>query len=324
MGQQTSSAFDKALVSRYPADLGLITVAAGGLYLLVPALDGGALRLAISIPLIAFVPGYSLVSVLFPTRARQARTSIEQAVNRPRGIDTVERVALAFGLSLISVPIILIAIALVGSSLTTASVLAAICLTTVVLAQLAVLRRWSVPESERFVVTLRSLVSHSPVGAEFGLSSIALLISAAAAIGILLVALTNPLAAGGYSELGLYGYDDAGNRIVGDLPSTVEPGEPIEYSLSIKNQEGEPIDYTVITQEQYLDGGTVTERIELSRTSVSVPDGDEARLDRQLSLSAPRNDPVRIRFLLYAGEPPAVPTEHNADEDVYFFVTISE
>jgi len=78
----------------YPWDILLCLLAS---LLLVPLIVFNiepSLRLILGLPFLLFIPGYVLVFALFPTRTTD------------RGIDTLERVVLSFGLSIAVVPLI--------------------------------------------------------------------------------------------------------------------------------------------------------------------------------------------------------------------------
>ncbi|MDD3092343.1 MAG: DUF1616 domain-containing protein, partial [Methanoregulaceae archaeon] len=51
----------------------------------VPPLNASPVRVALALPMILFIPGYSLIAALFPSN---------------REIDLIERIALSFGLSI--------------------------------------------------------------------------------------------------------------------------------------------------------------------------------------------------------------------------------
>jgi uncharacterized membrane protein len=75
------------------SDLFLILLWTGGtvLCIAIPALNESLPRVIFAIPTILFIPGYVLISTLFPTN---------------KVLDGLERVALSFGLSIAIVPII--------------------------------------------------------------------------------------------------------------------------------------------------------------------------------------------------------------------------
>lgn len=57
----------------------------------VPVLNETPIRVLLALPLVLFIPGYSLIAALFPT---------------DEDLDLIERIALSFGLSIAVVPLI--------------------------------------------------------------------------------------------------------------------------------------------------------------------------------------------------------------------------
>jgi len=60
-------------------------------FVLIPPLNETPIRIILGLPLVLFLPGYSLIAALFPRKA---------------DLDGIERVALSFGLSLAIVPLL--------------------------------------------------------------------------------------------------------------------------------------------------------------------------------------------------------------------------
>lgn len=81
------------LIFRLPSDLKVVIVmsALTFVFVLMPPLDSTALRIIFGIPLVLFLPGYALIAALFPGK---------------NDLDTIERIALSFGLSIAIVPLI--------------------------------------------------------------------------------------------------------------------------------------------------------------------------------------------------------------------------
>ncbi|WP_338008383.1 DUF1616 domain-containing protein [Natronoglomus mannanivorans] len=315
-------------VREYPFDLAITSIAAIAAYLLVTTLAvGSTARLVITLPLVLFLPGYALVTMLFPAKARVAREQASATTElRPGGIDTVERLGLSFALSLAIVPMVVLALGPTTWHLTAESTAAGLVVVTVVLAQLGAIRRLRVPEPERYTVSFRSglarIRGHSNEGVIGTLSTIALALGIVAAGLALTVALVAPQPTAGFTEFGLMTEDEDGN-LVTDAPSAVEPGEAIPVVLSVDNQEEETMEYTVVAQEQHLEDGEVIDRTELETFDAEVEAGENERFDREVTPTVD-NDTVRMTFLLFDEEPPAEPTRADAMEDVYFWVTVTE
>jgi len=312
-------------VRRYPFDLAAVSMSAVAVYLLVVRFGAESeLRLFATVPLVLFLPGYALVSVLFPTAKRSANNAAATTAEaRPRGIDTTERMGLAFVLSLAIIPVIVLVLPVTNWGLAAQPIAAALALVTVVLAQIGVVRRVRTPEAERFTVSpLARLGRIRRTG--ITMSSVVLVLAIGAAVGALLIGALFPVAAGGYTELGLYSENEDGELVAGELPSEVSPGTSIPVTIEIENHERHQQDYTVVVQQQTLEDDDVVERSELQRLNTTVADGGSERSERSVTPTVGANETVRISVLLYHEEPPATPTNENAAEETHFWVNVTD
>ncbi|WP_254764766.1 DUF1616 domain-containing protein [Natrinema marinum] len=330
MSHRTNTWTGIGIVRRYPFDLAAVSIGALLASAIVTTFDtDSSLRLFVTFPLALFLPGYAVVSVLFPADKRPAQETASTAaavVTRPRGIDAIERAGLAFVLSLAIVPVIAIALPFTEWGLTTTSVAAALTLVTVLTAQLGAVRRLRVPDGERFTVSLTAGLERlrgDDTGA-VAVSSVVLVLAIGLAVSALFVGFLMPASAGGFTELALYSEDEDGEMVAGGLPSDIEPGESVPFILSIENQEGEQREYTVVVQQHAVSDGEVVERTELRRIEASVDDGSTGTGRRSVTPTAGPGETVRITVLLYQGEPPDDPTIDNAIEDTHFWVTVTD
>jgi len=325
MSHRASTWLRFGFIRRYPFDLAAVSVGAAVAYLLVTRFGTESeLRLFAMVPLVLFLPGYALVSTLFPTDKRSAnRTAATAAEARPRGIDGIERMGLAFVLSLAIVPLIVLVLPVTDWGLSAQSIAAAFAAVTVVLAQLGVVRRVRTPDTERFTVApIASLGRLRNAGVTA--SSVVLVIAIGTAVSALFVGVLLPVSAGGYTELALYSETDDGEVVAGELPSDVAPGTSIPITIAIENHEGTQQDYTVVIQQQVLEDDAVVERTELQRLNTTVADGTTARSERSVTPTVAANETVRISVLLYHDEPPATPTNENAAEETHFWVNVTD
>ncbi|WP_265107843.1 DUF1616 domain-containing protein [Halosolutus halophilus] len=327
MSHRTNTWTRIGLVRRYPSDLALVSVAAVLAYVVIANLPAGsALRLAATVPLVLFLPGYAFVSLLFPAAERDAQAAATRAPEqRPRGIDAIERFGLAIALSLAIAPLVALVLPLTDWGFDTASSTAALAVVTIGFAQLGVVRRLRTPQSKRFTVSpLAALDRLRGTGSgSFRLSSVLLVVTIGVAAGALVLALLAPVSAGGFTELGLYTENEEGELVAGELPDEVAPGESIPVTISIENQEGDHKDYTLVVQQQTVVDGEVVEREQLREMDASVSDGGTGTGEREITPTADPGETVRISILLYDEEPPAEPTNENAMEDTYFWVTVT-
>ncbi len=316
------------VIRKYPFDLAVLSVVAIVAYGIVTAFPAGhELRLIAALPLVLFLPGYALISVLFPATARASGEAVTPGIGPTRGIGGVERCGLAFVVSLAIVPVVVIVLAVSDWGLTTESIATTLVVWTVALAQIGVVRRLLVPETERFSVSPTDLVGPFGTSSESAVataSSALLTLSIAVAAGALLLAFVAPQAAGGYTELGLYTENDDGELVAGETPEEIAEGESVPVTTTVENEEDEDVEYTLVVQQQYYEDGEITERETLDEVSADVSDGETAEADLSVAPTADLGETVRISVLLYEGDPPSEPTNENAEEDTYFWVSMGE
>ena len=313
---------------QYPTDLGIVPIVAVLSYLLAAATDpGSSIRLLVALPLILFLPGYAFVSVLFPAAAQAARQTGNSERDRPSGIDTVERLSLSLPLSLALISMIAIIVAPTDWGLSTAAVGISIVGFTVLCSQLAVVRRLRLSEGERYTPTFNGAVTRVLGTPEDGMmataSSLVLAVAIIGAALALTVGLVAPPATGGFTEFGIYTQEDD-ELVAGEYPDRIEPGEIAPIVISIENHEGQLEHYTVVVQEERFDPeGEPLERNELQRMEANVSDGGQVSPERHI-IPTVEEETVRVSFLLYKGEPPAAPTQDNADQHLYLWMTVTE
>ena len=313
------------LVRSYPADLGAVTAIALLCFTVGWTQPTGSVaRVLMAMAFVLFLPGYAVVSVLFPGRARFGHTAGSTRFHRlAQGIDTSERFGLSFALSLVISAMVALALPFTEWGLTPGSILAALTGTTVVLSQIAVIRRKFVPIEKRYTVRPLSAVSvfRRREGIGVSPSSVVLGLAILAGTGMLMIALVSPLSAGGFTEMGLYTEDD-GELVAGNIPDEIEPGESIPVVVSIDNQEGTETDYTIVVQEQVLNDATVVDRTNHDTIDIRLEDGESELTEYEVTPTGEDGETVRITFLLFHDPTPAQPTTENADQYTYFWVTM--
>ncbi|AFZ74121.1 DUF1616 domain-containing protein [Natronobacterium gregoryi] len=326
MSFETATRTRLASVRKYPTDLAIVSFAAVLAYVAVTSLAAGnGLRLFATVALVVFLPGYAAVSVLFPTRERSACETATAAKTHPRGIDTVERFGLSVALSVAIVPLGAMILAVTEWGIATEPAAGALSLGTVVVAQVGVVRRFRTPESERFTLSLTTVaaVVRRDSG-EVTAASAVLVVAIGLAVGALLLGVLAPTATDGFTELGLYSETDDGDLVAGELPDEVEPGEPVPITIAIENHEREHTEYAVVVQQQQVENGEVVERTALEEIDGSVSAGGIGTGEYSVTPAAEEGETVRISVLLYYDEPPLEPTNENAVEDTYVWVTVTE
>jgi uncharacterized membrane protein len=108
------------------------------MYTLIPPLNEiSPIRIILGLPLVLFLPGYSLIAALFPGKD---------------DLDAIERIALSFGLSIAITPLLGLALNYTPFGIRLSPVLIVLSVFTVSLAMGAYVRRSMIPEEDRFMV----------------------------------------------------------------------------------------------------------------------------------------------------------------------------
>ncbi|NOQ33541.1 MAG: DUF1616 domain-containing protein [Methanosarcinales archaeon] len=133
------------IFDRLPRDLTLVILLTLScmLFVLIPPLNETPVRVVLGLLLVLFLPGYSLIAALFPGK---------------EDLDSIERIALSFGLSIAVVPLLGLVLNYTSYGIRLVPILVVLSVFTVLLAVVACVRRLGLPEGERFVVVVGELV----------------------------------------------------------------------------------------------------------------------------------------------------------------------
>lgn len=304
----------------------------------VVLLDGtlpSAVTALVGLPLLLFVPGYVLVAALFP-RSRSAAGPIVD--DRPFAtvadgcLRPLERVALSFGLSVALLPPLGVLVSWLGLGFAPTTVMATVTVALLVGAVVAGVRRFRLPEGERFAVSptawisrrATALADRSTAGR---VVTVALVVVSLAATSTLAYGLVAPAGGDAYTNVGLFTENETGALVTSDYPSTIGANETGEVVVLVENREHRTVNYTLVAQLQRVsrtnDSVTVRESVELDRARRSLADGERWRSEQTIAPELTGTD-LRVAYLVYHGTPPEDPGVENADEAVYLSVDVEE
>jgi uncharacterized membrane protein len=221
----------------FPADLALVILWTLICipFVLLPPLSETPIRIALGLPLVLFLPGYSLIAALFPRKGDLA---------------SIERVALSFGLSIAVVPLIGLALNYTPFGIRLSPVLFALSLFTVALALCAFLRRRRVPADERFKVGFRA--AFSELKASFAANetrldrilSVILIISIIVAISMVVYVIVTPKQGEKFTEFYILGPGGKAD----DYPTNLRVGEEGRLIIGMVNHEYATVEYRLAVQ----------------------------------------------------------------------------
>lgn len=311
----------------FPVDLAVITglTITASLAMTVPGIRETPLRLILGIPYLTLVPGYALVSALFPEADGAPVDSESDAVFG--GIDGLERVALSFGLSVLIVPLLGLGLNITPWGLRLLPIVLAVSCTTLVLVVVAAWRRAVLDPADRFQVSSSGWFprrrDHSRTGFALDLLLVATVLLATVGAGYVFAA---PGQGEQFTEFYLVTEDDTGAFVADGYPTNFTQGETKSLSVGVENHEGTPVRYTVVTQLQRVervDGRLVVrERTELDRTA-RIVDANETWRTQDSVTPTMTGDRLRLTYLLYRDSVPQSTTVNNAYQEIHLWINVT-
>ena len=335
-----------ARTGRLPPDLAAVVVATllVAVAAFAPVIRETPLRVPVGIAFVLFVPGYAVVSALFPERNRLAGPDTDETddtddrrgrirwLGAGTGLDGVDRLSLSIVVSVVLVSTVGVAIHYTPWAIGVGPVVAAVAVLTLAATWVAARRRRALAPSvafsvspSRWTTTVRRAVS--PDGradaALTGLLIVAVTV-ALASVGVALVD-SGPVIGDevsddtdGHSALFLEGGD---GELLTNESAAFDGDDAGELTVGIENEEHRTVEYTVVAvaQELEADGDevTVADQRELDRREVTVDHGETERTEYELESVG--SDDSRLVWLLYADEVPDEPSTSDADA----YVTLS-
>lgn len=278
----------------------------------------------LGVPLLLFLPGYALLSALFP---ESPGTDHRVGVFDGEVPGWPARLALAVVVSFVLVAVVGVLLAVI-SVLTVATALGAISVISLAGVAVAAGRRESLSPTTRAaplaggVASLRGTVSAQLPGSTIQ----------TAATAVALLVLVASLAYAGaaspqpnpYTEFYLGNEEADGDLVAEGFPTTVTAGERVPVTVVVENEEDRRVSYNVVVLAQRVaDNGTVTAREHLDTFSERVRPGERAVRNETLTPTL-TGDSVRIRFLLYKGPAADQPSVENADLSLRLWVTVAD
>jgi uncharacterized membrane protein/LysM repeat protein len=248
--------------------------------LLVPSL--GPIRIVFGLPFVFLLPGYVLVAALYP---------------RKENLDSVERAALSFGLSIAIVPLIGLALNYSPWGIRLNPILAFVSLFIVMGAGAAMYRRWALPPEEAFAINVPL-----PRWSQVRLATVAPAVVVALCLigfGAAAFLTTSRGSSESFTEFYILGPD---GRAEG-YPQTLELGDGLTVILGVVNHEG---DATAYEMEATIDG-----QVAALIDSVRLENGE--RWERPVTLvPSQAGNSQKVQFLLHKEEMDGVDEAYRA------------
>ncbi|MCX9083372.1 MAG: DUF1616 domain-containing protein [Candidatus Methanoperedens sp.] len=218
-----------------PSDLRLVIALAAltCISVFLPPLDNTAIRTILGIPLVLFLPGYSLIAALFPGK---------------NDLDPIERIALSFGLSIAIVPLIGLVLNFTPWGIRLVPIMISLTFFIIVMVFVAQFRRLGLSQNMRFEVkfkemgnSLKTELFAKPENRIDKLLTIVLLISILASVIMLVYVIVTPKQGEKFTEFYLLGPDGKAQG----YPTNLTTGKTGSVIVGIVNHEYQPVNYTL-------------------------------------------------------------------------------
>lgn len=332
---ESGIAFDTTTIRAFPLDLSLtvLLVLLTGIAVLVPGIAMTRLRLVLGIPFLVFLPGYALVSALFPRRKdveTEQSPEANDAFRTGSGIGGFERVALSVGTSVAINSMIGFLLNFTPWGIRLVPTLVGICSFTVVTAVVAAVRRLRTPPAERFSVPIwywAGRIRRELFDPETGLDAVLnviLVVSLILAVGSVAYAIGMPHQQESFTQFYVLGHDESGNPATEGYPQNLTVGESESLYVGIENHEHRRVNYTVVVLlQRFENNSTRAQHAEqLDRFRVSLASNQTTLSERAIDPTM-RGNELRLTYLLYKGTPSKNPNPSTAYRTSYFWVNVS-
>ena len=221
----------------YPADLIIVVIwlIAGIAAIYLPFLDAIPLKIILALPMVVFIPGYCLITALFP---------------KNDDIDLIERMTLSMGLSIVIVPLIGLGLNFTPWGIRLDPIVISVTLFTLVMLLISFYRRALVPSVERFHFpfseiwgTTRKEIFPAGGGTVERILSIVIILSFLIAAITTIYVITVPKEREQFTEFFILGE----NQTAANYPDMIMIGQNYPLFVSVGNHEFRDIDYTIET-----------------------------------------------------------------------------
>jgi uncharacterized membrane protein len=202
------------------------------IFVITPILENSIIRTILGIPMVLFVPGYVLVTALFPKKD---------------DLDSIERIALSFGLSIAVVPLIGLGLNYTPFGIRLIPILVTLSIYIAIMTIASIYRRNVLPEDTQFSVRFNKIYEainneiSAPKSKIDRILSAILVLSIVLAIGTLVYVITVPKIGEKFTEFYILGPDGKADN----YSTNLKLDSSTNILTGIVNHEYSPVNYTV-------------------------------------------------------------------------------
>ncbi|MHC3439735.1 DUF1616 domain-containing protein [Natrialbaceae archaeon A-gly3] len=336
-------------IRRLPADLAavILLTALVNVAVFAPVIRETILRVPLGLAFVLFLPGYAFIAALFPeagespTDEGRTETGVESEgedeaiwnVSSRSGIDGIERVALSFGLSIAIVPLLGLVLNFTPWGIRLTPIMVAVTGFTLIATALAAVRRWQLPEADRFHVPYQEWIETGrqellePETRTDGVLNVLLVLSILLAVGTLTFAIVVPPEGEQFSAVYILGEDEDGEPVADNYPTEYVIGEGQEIIVGVDNNEHRTVEYTVVVIEQEVEHRenetVVTEQRELDRLETELAHNETWHYHYDLEPTIVGDD-IKITWLLFPDGAPDEVSVEDTEYSVHLWVDVED
>jgi uncharacterized membrane protein len=216
-----------------PSDMLIILtwIIATFVFIVIPELSDTIIRTILGIPMVLFIPGYVLITVLFPKKD---------------DLETIERIALSFGLSIAVVPLIGLGLNFTPFGIRLIPILISLCIYAIILIYVAIYRRRKLPEDDQFSVQFHNI--YDIVNKEIDVQNrtdkiltVILIFSIILALGALIYVVTVPKIGEKFTEFYILGPEGKADN----YPTELKLNSSTTLMTGLVNHEYSLVNYTI-------------------------------------------------------------------------------
>lgn len=273
----------------------------------------------LGVPFLLLLPGYAIVSALFPVdTGRVRRSEAAQPWHEP---DHLVRIALSLVVSAIVLALVGIVLSL-ASAIRLAPAAVAISTVTIVGVAIAAVRRLRADPAERAMPfgDDSRFWGRLSSGSNFqnGIAILALLVL----VGTLAVTGAAPPQGDSYTEFYVLSEDENGTLTAQEYPETFVSGEGETLYVGLENNEHETTSYEVVMQAQAIDdNGSVIIQQQVDRFDTELAHGENTTVERNVAPTLVGEE-IRLQILLYKGSAPDDPSSGTADQTLQIWIDV--
>ncbi len=288
-------------------DLIAISILSLLLILIIYLFPESLLRKALGLAFILFFPGYSFIAFLFPEK---------------KDLDSVERIALSFGLSIAITPLIGLALNYTPFGIRLTPVLLSLAMFNTVFSLLAIHRRFMARDPFIPRVDVKELLEWDEMSRLDKILTAVLLIAIFASITTLVYVIVTPKPGEKFTEFYILGPEGKAS----DYPSKLRVGQNSTIIIGIVNHEYRRVNYTVeiwLVNASFVNNSTAIHHmfffdrfnVTLNHTPVNIEGNWTPQWEMRYTFSIDKPGRYKMWLLLFKDYAPSLPSKPERMKD---------